>query len=301
MSSKPESPKHLISQSVRRYATRFAPSPTGPLHLGHAYSALTAFARARERNGAFLLRIEDGDTSRCRPEWEALIYADLRWLGITWPDPVLHVTAREDIYASALDRLRELGLIYPCSCTRRDIQNALSAPQEGAPIGPDGVIYPGTCRPRQMNGFQPGESIRLNMKKSVRYLRDVSQFSWVETGPYQTGTRRLNADQLIQSVGDIVLARKEVGTAAYHLSVVLDDAAQGVTEAVRGADLIEATQIHRLLQALLDLPEIAYHHHALIRDEDGIRLAKRSDAKAISKYRDEGMSPEDVKELIGFK
>lgn len=282
------------------YVTRFAPSPTGPLHLGHAFSALTAYTRAREQNGRFLLRIEDGDTSRCRPEWEALIYADLRWLGISWPEPVLHITAREDIYASALKRLDELDLIYPCSCTRRDVMNALSAPQEGAPMGPDGVIYPGTCRSRTMASFRPGDAIRIDIEKSIEYLRDVSRFSWQETGPYETGTHRLDADHLIQGVGDIVLARKELGTAAYHLSVVIDDAAQGITEAVRGADLMEATQIHRLLQALLDLPELAYHHHRLIRDENGKRLAKRTDAKAISKFREEGLTPEDVKALIGL-
>ncbi|WP_339690861.1 tRNA glutamyl-Q(34) synthetase GluQRS [Celeribacter baekdonensis] len=285
---------------ARRYVTRFAPSPTGPLHLGHAYSALTAYHRARAHDGLFLLRIEDGDITRCRPEWEALIYADLRWLGLSWPEPVLHVTAREDIYASALNRLEELGLIYPCSCTRRDVMNALSAPQEGAPMGPDGVIYPGTCRSRTMASFRPGEAVRLNMQKAVEYLGDVTRFSWVETGPDAPGTHRLSAHQLIHHVGDIVLARKDVGTAAYHLSVVLDDAHQGVTEAVRGADLREATQIHRLLQALLDLPDIAYHHHALIRDAEGIRLAKRADAKAISKFREEGLSPEDVKMMIGL-
>ncbi|SFI77029.1 tRNA glutamyl-Q(34) synthetase GluQRS [Celeribacter neptunius] len=284
------------------YVTRFAPSPTGPLHLGHAYSALTAYERAKAHTGMFLLRIEDGDTSRCRPEWEALIYADLRWLGLHWPEPVLHVTAREDIYANALNRLHELGLIYPCSCTRRDIQTAMSAPQEGAepPMGPDGWIYPGTCRHRTMRDFRLGEAIRLNMANALEYLGDVSRFSWNETGPFETGTHRLDADQLIHGVGDIVLARKEIGTAAYHLSVVLDDAAQGISEAVRGADLMQATQIHRLLQALLDLPEIAYHHHRLIRDEHGKRLAKRSDAKAISKFREEGYSPEDLRAMIGL-
>ncbi|MCA0043831.1 tRNA glutamyl-Q(34) synthetase GluQRS [Celeribacter litoreus] len=283
-----------------RYATRFAPSPTGPLHLGHAFSALTAARRAEAHGGTFLLRIEDGDISRCRPEWEALIYADLRWLGLSWPEPVLHVTAREAIYASALSRLDELGLIYPCSCTRRDVMNALSAPQEGAPMGPDGVIYPGTCRVRSMATFVEGEAIRLNMAKAVAYLGDVSKFSWEETGPFETGTQRLDAARLVEGVGDIVLARKDIGTAAYHLSVVLDDAAQGITEAVRGVDLMEATQIHRLLQALLDLPEIAYHHHDLIRDENDKRLAKRTDAKAIRKFREEGYSPEDVRKMIGL-
>lgn len=285
---------------MSRYVTRFAPSPTGPLHLGHAFSALTAATRASAHGGTFLLRMEDGDTARCRPEWEALIYADLRWLGLSWPDPVLHVTAREDIYANALNHLDALGLIYPCTCTRRDVIAALDAPQEGAPMGPDGLIYPGTCRARPMSAFTPGEAIRLNMEKVVYYLGDVSRFSWLETGPFDPGPHHLTAETLIHTVGDIVLARKDLGTAAYHLSVVIDDAAQGVTEAVRGADLMEATQIHRLLQALLDLPEIAYHHHDLIRDDTGKRLAKRTDAKAISKFRAEGLSAEALKAMIGF-
>lgn len=282
------------------YATRFAPSPTGPLHLGHAFSALTAHHRAQEHQGVFYLRIEDGDISRCRPEWEALIYADLRWLGLSWDEPVLHVTAREDIYANALTMLSNRGLTYPCSCTRRDVMNALSAPQEGAPVGPDGIIYPGTCRHRSMATFHEGEAVRLNMAKAVDQLGGVSRFTWQETGPFDPGLHALDADQLVHGVGDIVLARKDIGTAAYHLSVVLDDAAQGITEAVRGADLIEATQIHRLLQALLHLPDISYHHHDLIRDEKGTRLAKRTDAKAISKFREDGFSPDAVRAMVGF-
>ena len=286
------------AQPLNGYVTRFAPSPTGPLHLGHAYSALTAFERARAHAGQFLLRIEDGDTSRCRPHWETLIYDDLRWLGLSWPEPVLHVSTREPFYRAALNRLDRMGLIFPCCCSRRDIQAAMSAPQEGAPMGPDGVIYPGTCRARPMSEFSPGQAIRLNMAKALDLLGDVSRLTWQETGPFETGEHRLNGDQLLTGVGDIVLARKELGTSAYHLSVVVDDAAQGVTEAVRGADLMEATQIHRLLQALLNLPAIDYHHHTLIRDADGKRLAKRSDAKAISKFRAEGLSPTEVKALI---
>ncbi|WP_043871697.1 tRNA glutamyl-Q(34) synthetase GluQRS [Celeribacter indicus] len=282
------------------YVTRFAPSPTGPLHLGHAFSALTAFGRAQERDGTFLLRIEDGDTSRSRAEWEALIYADLRWLGISWPDPVMHVTAREEIYGNALKTFAEMGLVFPCSCTRRDVLSALSAPQEGAPMGPDGIVYPGTCRSRPMSTFQPGEAIRLDMRKAVSFLGDVERFSWEETGPYETGVHRLDPRRLLDEVGDVVLARKEIGTAAYHLSVVIDDAAQGITEVVRGADLMEATQIHRLLQALLDLPTPLYHHHRLIRDTAGKRLAKRADAKAISKYREEGATPADLRAMIGL-
>lgn len=280
------------------YATRFAPSPTGPLHLGHALSALIGYQRALERDGKFYLRIEDGDAQRCRPEWEALIFADLRWLGISWANPVLHVSAREDIYRSALEQLNSLGLIFPCSCSRRDIMTALSAPQEGAPLGPDGVIYPGTCRHRSMTTWLHGDAVRLDMRKAVTMLGNVNEIAWTETGPVSTGLNRLSADDLVNNVGDVVLARKELGTAAYHLTVVIDDAAQGITEAVRGADLMEATKIHRLLQELLDLPEIAYHHHRLVRDESGKRLAKRDDARAISKYREDGYTPKDVLELI---
>ncbi|WP_417242763.1 tRNA glutamyl-Q(34) synthetase GluQRS [Celeribacter sp.] len=287
-----------------RYVTRFAPSPTGPLHLGHAYSALTAFERAQARDGAFHLRMDDGDTARCRPEWEALIYADLRWLGITWADPVHHVTARGDIYDAALSRLEALGLLYPCGCRRRDIHNALSAPQEGVPVdpatGPDGMVYPGTCRTRSMPSARDGDAVRLNMTRAVAHLGDVCALTWMETGPFGTGQQRLNADQLRTGVGDIVLSRRERGGAAYHLTVVLDDAALGVTEAVRGMDLAEATQIHRLLQALLDLPTPDYHHHDLIRDAQGKRLAKRADAKAISKFRDEGLTPQDVRAMVGL-
>lgn len=283
-----------------RYVTRFAPSPTGPLHLGHAFSALTAFQRAQAQGGTFLLRIEDGDTARARPEWESLIYEDLAWLGLDWPTPVMRSSDRGDAYRGALNKLSSLGLTFPCSCTRKDIQSALSAPQEGAPMGPDGVIYPGTCRTVPMQSHQAGQAIRLNMQKSVQFLGDVRSLSWTETGPYDTGTHHLTAPDLIDGVGDIVLWRKDIGTAAYHLSVVVDDAAQGVTEAVRGADLMEATKIHRLLQALLKLPTPAYHHHALIRDDTGKRLAKRDDARAISKYRQDGYSVIDIRKLIGL-
>lgn len=282
------------------YVTRFAPSPTGPLHLGHAYSALIAWDRAKANGGQFLLRIEDGDTTRCRPEWEALIYEDLHWLGLTWPEPIARVTDRIPLYDAARNRLQNLGLLYPCSCTRKDIQSAFSAPQEGIPMGPDGIIYPGTCRSKPMSEAPSNDAIRLNMASAIAHLGDVSHLSYTETGPFETGNHALSAEHLIENVGDIVLFRKDTGMAAYHLSVVVDDAAQNVTEAVRGADLSEATVIHRLLQALLDLPTPLYHHHELIRDADGKRLAKRTDAKAISKFRAEGATPNDIRAMVGL-
>ena len=282
------------------YVTRFAPSPTGPLHLGHAYSALIAWDRAQANGGQFLLRIEDGDITRCRPEWEALIYEDLHWLGLSWPEPIARVTDRIPLYNAARDRLENLGLLYPCSCSRKDIQSAFSAPQEGVPMGPDGIIYPGTCRNTSMSEASPTDAIRLNMAAAIAHLGDVSHLFYTETGPFEMGNHALSAQHLIENVGDIVLFRKDSGMAAYHLSVVVDDAAQYVTEAVRGADLIEATVIHRLLQALLDLPTPHYHHHDLIRDADGKRLAKRTDAKAISKFRADGATPDDIRAIVGL-
>ena len=280
------------------YVTRFAPSPTGPLHLGHAYSALIAWDRAQVNGGQFLLRIEDGDITRCRPEWEALIYEDLHWLGLSWPEPIARVTDRIPLYDAARDRLENLELLYPCSCTRKDIQSAFSAPQEGVPMGPDGIVYPGTCRGKPMSEASATDAIRLNMAAAIAHLGDVSHLIYTETGPFETGTHALSAQHLIENVGDIVLFRKDTGMAAYHLSVVVDDAAQKVTEAVRGADLIEATVIHRLLQALLALPTPLYHHHDLIRDDQGKRLAKRTDAKAISKFRAEGATPDDIRAMV---
>ena len=282
------------------YVTRFAPSPTGPLHLGHAYSALIAWDRAQANGGQFLLRIEDGDTTRCRREWETLIYKDLHWLGLSWPVPIARVTDRIPLYDAARDRLQNLGLLYPCSCTRKDIQSPFSAPQEGVPMGPDGIVYPGICRGKHMSEASSNDAIRLNMAAAIAHLGDVSHLFYTETGPFETGNHALSAQHLIENVGDIVLFRKDTGMAAYHLSVVVDDAAQNVTEAVRGADLIEATVIHRLLQALLGLPTPLYHHHDLIRDADGKRLAKRTDAKAISKFRAEGATPDDIRAMVGL-
>lgn len=282
------------------YVTRFAPSPTGPLHLGHAFSALTGWARAQAAGGTFLLRIEDIDRARCRPEWESALKEDLRWLGLSWPEPVLRQSGRLPVYRAALNRLAAMGLLYPCRCRRGDIRAALSAPQEGAvpAEGPDGLPYPGTCRGRPMAEAGPGDALRLDIGRAVAR---VGSLSYLETGGEDgpPGTRREEGAALAARAGDVVLARRDFGT-SYHLAVVVDDAAQGVTEVVRGADLIPATMLHVLLQKLLELPTPDYHHHRLIRDEAGQRLAKRDDARALARFRAEGATPADIRRMLGL-
>ncbi len=274
--------------------TRFAPSPTGLLHLGHAFSALTAWEAAKAVGGQFLLRIEDTDRTRARPEYEAAIFEDLTWLGLTWPEPVWRQSERVGVYSGALDRLGELGLTYPCGCTRADIRAALSAPQEGS----NNTVYPGNCRGRSMSQCVPGDAIRLDLGRALSLLRD-QPLTWRETGAAHAGTHALDEEAMQSGIGDVVLGRKDIGAAAYHLSVVIDDAAQGITHVIRGEDLLEATPIQRLLQALLDLPVPVWHHHTLIRDEAGKRLAKRDDACAIRTYRQAGRTPEEVREMVG--
>ena len=288
--------------------TRFAPSPTGPLHLGHAYSAILAHDMATAAGGAFLLRIEDIDRARARPEWEALIYEDLRWLGLAWETPVMRQSDRMEAYAAALDRIWRMGLLYPCDCTRRDIAQALSAPQEGAEpaIGPDGPVYPGTCRPAPNSAVRQARptdrALRLDMARALLSDRAAPPLGFTETGAGpggQTGSVTFTADDLTRGVGDVVLARRDMGT-SYHLSVVVDDAAQGITHVTRGRDLFAATQIHVLLQRLLGLSTPVYHHHRLIRDAAGKRLAKRDDARAIRTYREDGATPHDIRRILGL-
>ncbi|MEQ9693361.1 tRNA glutamyl-Q(34) synthetase GluQRS [Shimia sp. SDUM112013] len=276
--------------------TRFAPSPTGPLHLGHAYSALLAHDRARAVGGRFLLRIDDLDQSRARVAWEEQIYDDLSWLGITWDGPVRRQSEHFADYAAALDGLTARGLTFSCRCSRRDIETAASAPQEGVPaFGPDGRIYPGTCRDLALPDTE-ATSTRLDMARACA-AGLPAQFT--ETGPAHAGLHNLTAEDLTTTVGDVVLSRRQMA-GSYHLSVVLDDAATGVTHVVRGEDLFEATRIHVLLQSLLDLPTPEYHHHRLIRDEAGKRLAKRDDARAIATYRADGASPADIRAMVGL-
>lgn len=275
--------------------TRFAPSPTGPLHLGHAYAALIAAQRAGA--GRFLLRIEDIDQTRCRPEFETQIYDDLSWLGLRWETPVMRQSDRMPAYRAALKQLAGMGLLYPCRCTRADIRAALSAPQEGAALGPDGITYPGTCRARSMMDAAPSDALRLNMGAA---LARTGPLDFIENGQLHAGCQPISKDWLRDVAGDVVLARRDMGT-SYHLSVVLDDATQGITEVTRGVDLYEATPIHVLLQALLELPRPNYYHHALIRDEQGKRLAKRDDARALLLYRHEGLTPAQIRLRLGLQ
>ena len=281
--------------------TRFAPSPTGPLHLGHAYSAMLAHDMARAAGGTFLLRIEDIDIARSRPEHEAAIFDDLAWLGLSWPVPVMRQSARLPAYRAAIDRLGAMGLTYLCRCTRRDIAEAFSAPQEGAgaphPAGPDGVIYPGTCRARCGQRPGPEDAIRLDMARAVRLPGILRGFE--ETGPAHAGQHALDPVALVEGCGDIVLARRDLGC-SYHVAVVVDDAAQEITHVVRGEDLFEATRIHIILQMLLGLSSPIYHHHRLIRDAAGQRLAKRDDARALARYRGEGATPESLRADLGL-
>lgn len=276
------------------FVTRFAPSPTGPLHLGHAYSAMLAHDRAKAADGTFHLRIDDLDRTRARPEWEARIYDDLAWLGLDWPRPTLRQSTRLSRYRAALDTLWRMGLLYPCTCTRSDIRAAVAAPQEGAPLhGPDGVIYPGTCRPdAPPQGPMPADSaLRLDMARAVARLDRPLR--------YREKDETIAPPDMVDAVGDVVLARRDMG-ASYHLAVVLDDDDQKITHVIRGEDLSDATPIHVLLQHLLGLTSPAYHHHRLIRDETGKRLAKRDDARAIATYRAAGATPDDIRALVGL-
>lgn len=279
--------------------TRFAPSPSGHLHLGHAFSALFA-ARAAGDGGRFVLRIEDIDGSRARVEFEAAIFEDLAWLGLHWETPVWRQSTRLDAYAAALAHLEAMDLLYPCFCTRKEIAAEI-ARAGAAPHGPADVPYPGICR--RLSARQRAErlaaetphALRLDMEKAIARAEAVNgaPLTWHDR---IRGTQRCNP----RPQSDVVLARKDIAT-SYHLAVVVDDAAQGITLVTRGEDLFEASHVHRLLQALLDLPVPEYHHHRLLTDESGERLAKRSDALAIRHLRQQGLSPQDVVAMTGLE
>jgi glutamyl-Q tRNA(Asp) synthetase len=288
--------------SPETLVTRFAPSPTGLLHLGHAHAALFAERVARAAGGRFLLRIEDIDQGRCRPVYEAAIAEDLRWLGLDWEEPVMRQSDRFAAYRQALDRLRDGGLLYPCFCTRKEIQREIAGAGQ-APHGPDGPLYPGTCRglgeDERRARIAAGRAYALRLDVTAALAAAVaaaSPLTWFEHG---RGLDGIAVPAEPQIHGDVVLARKDV-PASYHLAVTLDDAEQGITLVIRGEDLAPATHIHRLLQALLDLPVPAWHHHALIADAAGRRLAKRDDAQAIRSLREQGLSPAEVRALAGF-
>ncbi len=269
--------------------TRFAPSPTGRLHLGHAYSALFAWHKARDAGGNFLLRIEDIDRARCREAFVAGIEEDLRWLGIDWDGDVRRQSEHFPDYRAALDRLEAQGLIYPCFCTRADIARAASAPH-GAE-----AIYPGTCR-----DLGPDERRRRIEAGATYALRLDVERAFDRTGPLDwvdEGLGTVEANPL--ALGDVVLARKDT-PASYHLAVTVDDAIQSVTLVTRARDLFLATHIHRLLQALLDLPVPHWHHHKLLTDEEGKRFAKRDRAMTLAEMRAAGTTPNEVRALAGL-
>ncbi len=271
--------------------SRFAPSPTGPLHLGHALSALTAEGVARAAGGTFLLRIEDTDSGRSRPEHEAALLADLAWLGVRWDAPPRRQSDHRADYLAAADSLAARGLAYPCSCTRRQVAEA------GARPGLDGLVYPGTCRGRPITDRRPGDALRLDLASA---LRGAPPLAFAEVGPLHPGRHAVDPMSLLARAGDPVLIRKESGDPAYHLAVTHDDAVQGVTHVVRGDDLWSATPLHVLLQWLCGHPTPTYHHHDLIRDEDGRRLAKIDGARALRTYRDAGLSAAEVRALVGW-
>lgn len=271
--------------------TRFAPSPTGYLHLGHARSALEGWQAARQAGGQFLVRLEDIDEVRCRVEYADAILEDLAWLGLDWDGTVRRQSEHLDDYRWALDRLAGLGVLYPCFCTRRDIAAEI-ARAGGAPQGELGSIYPGTCRriepAEREKRISSGASYALRLDLT-RALARTGPLAWIEEEP--GGARRRHTDPC--RLGDVVLARKQMPT-SYHLAVTVDDALQGVTLVTRGADLAAATPIHRLLQMLLDLPAPHYRHHPLLTDAGGRRLAKRDRAATIRAMREAGKSPEEV-------
>jgi glutamyl-Q tRNA(Asp) synthetase len=270
--------------------TRFAPSPTGYLHLGHAYSALTAYRKAKEAGGKFLLRIEDIDASRCRPQFYEAIYEDLHWLGISWEKEILIQSKHLNDYADMLTKLDKLGLIYRCYCTRKEIKEQ-SEKIFGAPHKNETIIYAGTCRNRttQPEDGNKQFSYRLNIDKAMDYLGGKDLY-WQDEA---VGQVKANPFRF----GDVILARKDCPT-SYYMACTFDDARQNVNFVTRGKDLFEATDIQVLLQNLLGLPTPTYYHHPLICDENGQRLAKRSDAASIRSYREKGLSPKEILELI---
>jgi glutamyl-Q tRNA(Asp) synthetase len=270
--------------------TRFAPSPTGHLHLGHAASALFAWTRARNAGGRFLLRLEDIDQTRCRPEYVAAIQEDLAWIGVLWDGPVRVQSAHLPEYQATLDQLAGMGLLYPCFCTRADILREV-ADSAAAPHAPDGsVLYPGTCRTLTATDraarTAAGErfALRLDMRAALGRIGAKLTFHEEADGVVPCHPERF---------GDVVLGRKDA-PASYHLCVTHDDAVQGVTLVTRGIDLKPTTDVHRVLQALMGWPEPAYAHHRLLLDADGRRLAKRDRAATLRAMRDAGVSPADV-------
>ena len=275
--------------------TRFAPSPTGYLHLGHAYAALYAQKLARKMGGRFILRIEDIDKARCKAEFEEAIYEDLKWLGLKWEEPVRRQSEHLADYADVLNKLSNLNLTYPCFCTRKEIKAEIER-AGGAPHNSEKTVYPGTCKQlcnaERMRRMQEGEAyaIRLDITKA---LEITGALSWHDQ---RSGSQTAKLDNF----GDFILARKDIPT-SYHLSVTVDDAIQNVTLVTRGKDLAESTAIHRLLQSLLGYEVPQYYHHKIITNNDGQRLAKRDQANTLRSLRAGGKKPKDIWAMIGIE
>lgn len=287
-----------------RFTTRFAPSPTGRLHLGHAYSALLAFDASRAAKGDLLLRIEDIDTTRCRPEFEAGIYADLAWLGLDWPGPARRQSDHFADYAAAIEKLRNLGVLYRCFLTRREIaEQAASAPHTSGE-GTEGMVYFGPAQPMSTDEEEArlarGESFAWRL--SLRYSQDLlgeefPRLVFIEHDAATNAEREIAARPQIH--GDVILARKDT-PASYHLCVVHDDALQDITHVIRGDDLRSATHVHVLLQKLLGLPTPVYRHHPLLTGPDGKRYAKRDQSLTLAALREAGVSPAEIRARIGL-
>jgi len=275
---------------------RFAPSPNGLLHLGHAFSALTTWRAAAALNGTTLLRIEDIDTERCKPEFVDAIVADLHWLGLDWPVPVMMQSERFDVYADAGNRLRDADLLYPCFCSRSEIAAlATDTDPDGAPL------YPGTCRHlhrgEQIERLQRGDPVQFRLDMAGATDR-AGMLTFSLVGPLITDRPQIRYARP-ERWGDVVLQRKGTPT-SYHLSVVVDDAAQAITHVTRGRDMEAATDLHVLLQMLLGLPSPIYHFHRLILDDDGRKLSKSKGSPSLARLRDQGWTPADVRQALGL-
>ncbi len=300
---------------MSKVITRFAPSPNGRLHAGHAFSALFAHDVARRHGGAFLLRIEDIDFTRARPEHVAGIFEDLRWLGLRWPEPVRFQQPHVATYCRALKELRRMGVLYPCHCTRARLRAATDAP--GWPRDPDGApLYPGLCRDgarRSDDADAPcarlGEwplkeplppAWRLDMDKALALAERKAggALRWREEGAGPAGEQGVVLADAARW-GDVILGRRDIGV-SYHVAVVIDDALQGITHVTRGQDLFHATAIHRLLQVLLELPEPVYVHHRLITDEEGRKLSKSAGDRSLKSLRESGLTAEALKAALGM-
>jgi len=283
---------------------RFAPSPNGYLHLGHAFSALANFDAARRTGGRFLLRIEDIDPTRCRPEFEAAIYQDLAWLGIAWQQPVRRQSEHLSEYHDAVEKLSAQGLVYPSFESRGEIAGLVAEREARGPWprDPDGApLYPGIAKllspGQRARLFESGVPYALRLDMAAACAR-AGDLGWIEHGEGPDGEAGAVAARP-QAWGDVILARKETPT-SYHLSVAIDDALQGVTEVVRGRDLFWSTSVHRLLQRLLDLPQPAYRHHRLMLDHAGRKLSKSTQATGLRALRAGGATPSDIRRLVGL-